>query len=55
MYITGNLQSWDSFLKLRLNSKAQAEIRELADNIFDLLSEKFPNVFTDKELYYGRD
>ena len=47
MNITGNLQGFHDFFKLRLNSHAQKEIRELANRMYDLLSEKFPQVFTE--------
>jgi len=46
MNITGNLQAFMDMFKLRLNSHAQAEIRELAGKIYDLLSEVYPKVFT---------
>ena len=46
MMITGNLQAFDSFFKLRLNSHAQTEIRKLANKIYDLLSVEYPQVFT---------
>ena len=46
MNITGNLQAWNDFFKLRLNMHAQAEIREVAEKVFTLLAEAFPQVFT---------
>ena len=49
MNVTGNLQAWMDFFKLRLNSHAQNEIRTLANKIYDKLSEVYPKVFT-KEL-----
>ena len=48
MNITGNLQGWMDFMKLRLNSHAQLEIRTLASKIYDLLSEVYPRVFTNE-------
>lgn len=48
MNIAGNLQAWNDFFKLRLSTHAQKEIRALANTIYDLLSEKFPQVFTDE-------
>lgn len=48
MNITGNLQAWNDMFKLRLNSRAQTEIRAVATEIYRLLSEKFPQVFTKK-------
>lgn len=47
MNITGNLQAWNDMFKLRLNSHAQAEIREVATKIYILLAENFPQIFTD--------
>ena len=47
MNITGSLQSWWDFFKLRMNTKAQTEIREVATEIFDKLSIYFPKVFTE--------
>ena len=50
MYITGNLQGFMSFFKLRLNSHAQKEIRKLAERMWDLMKVEYPQVFID-ELY----
>lgn len=50
MNITGNLQSWNDFFKLRLNSHAQHEIRQVATAIWALAKENFPQVFTDEVL-----
>jgi len=50
MNITGNLQAWNDFFKLRLNSHAQGEIRSIALDIFCKAQEHFPLVFTDKIL-----
>lgn len=47
MNITGNLQAWNDMFKLRLNNRAQAEIRTLATRIYQLLSVEYPQVFTD--------
>jgi len=46
MNVTGNLQAWNDMFKLRLNSHAQTEIREVATKIYWILADKFPNVFT---------
>lgn len=35
--VTGNFQAWYDFLNLRLNKKAQWEIREIAEKIRDIL------------------
>jgi thymidylate synthase ThyX len=50
MYITGNLQGFISFFKLRLNSHAQKEIRKLAERMWNLMKVEYPQVFID-ELY----
>jgi thymidylate synthase (FAD) len=50
MYITGNLQGFISFFKLRLNSHAQKEIRKLAERMWELMKVEYPQVFID-ELY----
>ena len=48
MYMTGNLQGFMSFFNLRLNRKAQTEIRNVANAIYDLLAIEYPLVFTPK-------
>jgi len=50
MVITGNLQAWWSFFTLRLNRHAQEEIREVARKVYFLLSQQFPQVFTEELL-----
>lgn len=50
MNVTGNLQGWNDFFKLRLHNKAQKEIRDVANAIWDIAKVEFPNVFTD-DLY----
>jgi thymidylate synthase (FAD) len=50
MYITGNLQGFMSYFKLRLSSHAQQEIRLLANKMWDLMKVEYPQVFID-ELY----
>ena len=47
MNISGNLQGWLSFFKLRLSSKAQTEIRNVAKELWNQLSVHFPLVLTD--------
>lgn len=49
MNVTGNFQSWINFLKLRLGKHAQWEIRKIAKEIYKILNQKCPNIFT-KEL-----
>lgn len=56
MNITGNLQGWWGFFKLRLSLHAQTEIRTVANEIYRVLQEQYPLVFTDglhKELEGG--
>lgn len=48
MHITGSLQGWDSFFRLRLNNHAQLEIRTVANEIYELLSVEYPQVFTEE-------
>ena len=50
MNITGNLQGWNDFFKLRLNSHAQSEVQEVANRIWNLAKIEYPQVFTE-ELY----
>ena len=46
MNVTGSLQAWWDFFKLRMNSHAQREIREVAEEIFKQLALRYPKVFT---------
>jgi thymidylate synthase (FAD) len=48
MNVTGNLQAWFDFFKLRLNSHAQIEIRNVANSIYDKFSKIYPKVFTEE-------
>lgn len=49
MNVTGNLQAWMDFFKLRLNKrKVQKEIFSLALEIYDEFMWHFPNVFTEE-------
>lgn len=41
-YMTGSLRNWAHFLKLRLDSHAQQEVREVAQMISDVLVELWP-------------
>jgi thymidylate synthase (FAD) len=45
MYVTGNLQAWDDFLKLRADKHAQWEIQEVAKSIGQQLADIAPNLF----------
>jgi len=50
MTVSGNLQGWLDFMKLRLNNKAQLEIRELAQDLYTKFAQLYPQVFT-QDLY----
>jgi len=47
LYVSGNLQMWTQFIKLRTDKHAQWEIRAVANEIAVLLADKFPHVFSD--------
>lgn len=48
--VTGNLRTWREFLYKRCHPRAHWEIRQMANQIKDILIEKFPNVFFDFKL-----
>ena len=51
MMVTGNLQAWKDFLNLRLDKKAQKEIRTIAAFVALALGDIAPSIFeTEKEL-----
>lgn len=41
-YMTGNLRNWAHFQKLRLGSGAQSEVRVIAEQLNEILLDKFP-------------
>lgn len=41
-FMTGNLRNWAHFLELRLDPHSQAEVREVAQKIKDILTSLFP-------------
>lgn len=43
--VVGNLQAWKDFIKLRADTHAQWEIREVAKQINNLLHKECPNLF----------
>ena len=49
MYVAGNFQAWMDFLKLRVSTHAQQEIRTVAIYIWSTLAVNFPLVFKDIE------
>ena len=48
--VTGNLQAWMDFIKLRAPKYAQKEIRNVAITINNILSEHCPNLFQKQPL-----
>lgn len=54
MYMNGTVRSWIHFLKARLYSGAQKEVREIAQAVAEILKETYPNTFeAAKEYVYG--
>ena len=47
MVMTGNLRAWRHFFLMRTSRHAEAEIRRLAERIFQLISPIAPTVFDD--------
>lgn len=54
MGISGNLQAWMDAIRLRVDTKAQLEIRTMYIKIWGLLKEVYPNVFIEEMLVNGR-
>ena len=54
MGIAGNLQAWMDAIRLRVDTKAQLEIRTMYIKIWGLLKEVYPNVFIEEMLVNGR-
>jgi thymidylate synthase (FAD) len=50
MAVSGTLQGWWDFLRLRLDKHAQWEIRDVAKTIYELLHTWAPNIFTPELL-----
>jgi len=48
--ISGSLQAWYDFLRLRLSRRAQWEIRDVAKEIYKILNEQCPHIFTKEIL-----
>lgn len=46
LIVTGNLQAWIDFIRLRSGKEVQWEIREVANKINGYLHEHCPNIFT---------
>jgi thymidylate synthase (FAD) len=49
LVVSGNLRAWRDVLKKRLSVHADAEIQELANKIWEILSQEYPDVFADIE------
>ena len=49
LVVSGNLRAWRDVLKKRLSVHADAEIQELANKIWEILSKEYPDVFADIE------
>lgn len=47
MNVTGNLQAWMDFIKLRTHKAAQWEIREVATQINNILARECPHLFKE--------
>ena len=49
LIVTGNLQAWLDFIKLRGGQEAQWEIRSVAKEINNILTKECPNIFKEIE------
>lgn len=49
--VSGNLQSWMDFIKLRADKHAQWEIRNVAITINNILAKECPNLFKQMEVF----
>ena len=47
IFVTMNLREWRHFLKLRTAPRAHPQMREVAIQIYKILSEKLPVIFSD--------
>lgn len=50
IFVTMNLREWRHFLRLRTDTKAHPQMRQVALKIFDILNEKLPAIFGDIEI-----
>lgn len=46
MWVTGNLRSWLHFLDSRMDEHAQAEVREVAEQVAEIIKENWPTTFS---------
>lgn len=47
LFMTANLREWRHFLKLRTSPRAHPQMREIAVQIYKILREKLPVIFSD--------
>ena len=47
IFMTANLREWRHFLKLRTSKRAHPQMREVALQIYKILNEKLPVIFSD--------
>jgi thymidylate synthase (FAD) len=45
--VTGNMRAWRDVLKKRYSTHADAEIRQFAEGVLELLRKEAPNIFQD--------
>lgn len=50
IFMTANLREWRHFLKLRTSQRAHPQMREVALQIYKILVEKLPVIFSDIEV-----
>ena len=43
-YMTGNLRNWFHFLSLRMDKHAQKEVRDIANEVYLILLDKYPKI-----------
>jgi thymidylate synthase (FAD) len=54
LYVVGNLQAWQDFIKLRADRAAQKEIRDVAISINNILAAHCPNLFKEMHEDFSR-
>ncbi len=47
LFMTANLREWRHFLKLRTSKRAHPQMRQIALQIYEILSSKLPIIFSD--------
>jgi len=51
--VTGNLQAWSDFIKLRVSKHAQTEVRQIAIIVWTNLAQLYPDVFPNEHRVNG--